>query len=671
MELRFRQIHLDFHTCEHLMDIGSEFDAEEFARTLKQAGVNSITCFARCHHGWLYYPSKQYPEKIHPHLKNHNLLPDMIEACHRYDIRVPIYITVEWDEQIRSEHPEWRVMDANGKVGDGPYKDSFYQNLCVNTPYRSYLKEITKEILQTMPTDGLFFDIVTPQDCSCPYCLAQMKQQGVDAYDKAQRLAFAEQKINSFKLDMTAFVHSLCPDCSVFYNGSHINPSIRNSIGAYTHFELESLPSGSWGYMHFPVVMRYARTLGLDCLAHTGKFHTEWGDFHSFKNQEALEYECFHMLALGAKCLIGDQLDPCGKLSQPVYKLIGNVYHQVEKKEPWCAGAKPVTEIGVLAPKGFYSGSHLDLPDSLLGAVKMLEDRSYQFDIIDGLSDFSRYNLLLLPDEVEISQELERKLCFYMQQGGSIVASYESGLQPDGTMRLIPAQPLAEQTRDLDGNLVRGKFYVSNNYADYLIPKGKIGAGLPETEHVMYAKGLEVQAMNGSEVLLPAISSCFNRDWRHFCSHRQTPSSGKPSYDAVIRQGNLIYFAHPIFKIYQERGAKWCKTLLFNALDMLLPHRIIAHQGPTTLHLYLNQQPLQSRYVLHALHYIPLHKSSIDIIEDIIDLYDVAVQLHVPKNIKAVKYAPSGETVPFTQQEDIVRFSIPKIHGHEMVELCY
>ncbi len=301
----------------------------------------------------------------------------------------------------------------------------------------------------------------------------------------------------------------------------------------------------------------------------------------------------------------------------------------------------------------------------------MLEDRSYQFDIIDEFSDFSRYSLLLLPDEVEISQKLESRLHAYIAQGGTVVASYESGLQPDSTMRFIPARPLPEQTRDLDGNFVRGKFYVSNNYADYLIPKGEIGAGLPETEHVMYAKGLEVQATNGSEVLLPAISSCFNRDWRHFCSHRQTPSSGQPSYDAVIRQGNTIYFAHPIFKIYQERGAKWCKTLLFNALDMLLPHRLVTHQGPTTLHLYLNQQASKSRYVLHALHYIPLHKSSIDIIEDIIDLYDITVQIQVPYTVKSVKCAPSGEVLSFTQQDNTVQFTIPKIHGHEMVELCY
>ncbi|HRL14575.1 MAG TPA: hypothetical protein PKX07_22015, partial [Aggregatilineales bacterium] len=55
----FRQIHLDFHTSEHIVGVGDKFDPEQFARTLADARVNSINCFARCHHGYLYYESKR------------------------------------------------------------------------------------------------------------------------------------------------------------------------------------------------------------------------------------------------------------------------------------------------------------------------------------------------------------------------------------------------------------------------------------------------------------------------------------------------------------------------------------------------------------------------------------------------------------------------------------
>jgi hypothetical protein len=53
LDLRFRQIHLDFHASELIDGIGSQFNRDEFAATLEKARVNSITCFARCHHGWI------------------------------------------------------------------------------------------------------------------------------------------------------------------------------------------------------------------------------------------------------------------------------------------------------------------------------------------------------------------------------------------------------------------------------------------------------------------------------------------------------------------------------------------------------------------------------------------------------------------------------------------
>src|SRR5918996_5692046 len=80
-ELRFRQIHLDYHTSPHITDVGAAFDPEEFASTLVRARVDSVTCFARCHHGYIYYDTKAFPERRHPHLRR-NLLAEQIEACH-------------------------------------------------------------------------------------------------------------------------------------------------------------------------------------------------------------------------------------------------------------------------------------------------------------------------------------------------------------------------------------------------------------------------------------------------------------------------------------------------------------------------------------------------------------------------------------------------------------
>ncbi len=93
--LPYRQVHLDFHTSPAIPDIATDFDAAEFTGMLQQARVNSITVFAKCHHGYSYYPTKI--GTVHPHLKR-DLLGEMDAACRQAGIRVQAYTTVVWDD---------------------------------------------------------------------------------------------------------------------------------------------------------------------------------------------------------------------------------------------------------------------------------------------------------------------------------------------------------------------------------------------------------------------------------------------------------------------------------------------------------------------------------------------------------------------------------------------
>ena len=162
-QLSPRQIHLDFHTSENIPGIGSTFDPEAFAKTAKEASISSMTVFARGHHGWLYYPSKKFPELVHPHLEYKNLLVDQVRALHKVGINAPVYITVQWDYHSATTHPEWLIRKKDGSHEGGPFTEpGFYQSLCVNTGYWDFLKAQTIEVCELLgdELDGLFFDIV-------------------------------------------------------------------------------------------------------------------------------------------------------------------------------------------------------------------------------------------------------------------------------------------------------------------------------------------------------------------------------------------------------------------------------------------------------------------------------------------------------------------------------
>lgn len=675
IDLRFRQIHLDFHTSELIADVGRDFDPDEFASTLEKARVNSITCFARCHHGWMYYDTQTFPERRHPHLTR-NLLKEQIEACHARDIRAPIYTTIQWDHYTATRHPEWLAITADGRwTGTPPYEAGFYRDLCINSPYVEFIKAHTRELLETLPVDGFFFDIVRPVECSCRFCRERMEAAGWEPADPEARRRFALESLNAFKRDLSHFVWAIKPDCSIFFNAGHVGTRHRAVTDAYSHFELETLPSGGWGYLHFPLTVRYARTLGLDCLGQTGKFHTSWGDFHSFKNPEALQYECFRVLALGAQCSIGDQLHPRGRIDPHVYRLIGSVYAEVERKEPWCKGARPVVEIGVFTPEEFHGAAIGAMPPALMGVERMLDEGAHQFDIIDSFSDLSRYKVVVLPDNIPVSEALAQKLEAYLAAGGALIASFASGMDPAQTgftLKALGVTLKGEGPRDLNGELVRGRNFLRADYAQYLLPGSKISRGLPETELVMYMRGMDVAASPGAEVLADGILPYFDRTYRHFCSHRQTPSSGKQGNPAVVQRGRAIYFAHPIFSQYNQNAPRWCKVLFLNALNLLLPEPLVRHEGPTTLQAALNEQASEKRWVLHLLHYIPERRSQdIDVIEDVIPLYQVRVSVKAPQPVKSALCVPEGEALPFEQKGGRVEFVLPKLHGHQMVALHF
>jgi hypothetical protein len=676
MDLRFRQIHLDFHTSEFIDGIGSQFDPEEFAATLEKACVNSITCFARCHHGWMYYDTKINPERRHPHLAI-NLLKAQIDACHARNIRVPIYTTVQWDHFTANLHPEWLVLTEKGSIsGTPPFEAGFYRDLCLNSPYvETFLKPHVQEILENLPVDGFFFDVVRPLPCACRFCRAQMTADGLDPSDARARQQFGLKMINQFMRGMTHFIRQVNTDCTIFYNAGHIGTRHRPVADAYTHFELESLPSGGWGYLHFPLTMRYARALGKDCLGQTGKFHTTWGDFHSFKNVEALQYECFRMLALGAKCSVGDQLHPVGKIDSHVYGLIGTVFREVKKKEPWCRNSEPLTEIGVLTPEEFFGAEIGGLPPALMGITRMLEESAHQFDILDSAGDFSHYKVIVLPDTIPVDTDLARKLRAYLDRGGALLASFESGMNADAvdfTRQILGARPKSEGPRDVHGELVRGKYFPCADYVEYILP-GELGKGLALTEYALYIRGMDIEAEPGSETLANKVCSYFDRTYQHFSSHRQTPSSGKIGGPAAIRKGRAIYFANPIFSEYNAVAPRWEKQLFLNALDLLLPDPLIRHNGPTTLQVAVNAQPDENRWIVHLLHYIPERRSrEIDIIEDVIPLYQVGLSIRSPK-IKAVMCVPEQKPVAFNQNNGgRAEFVLPQLAGHQMIalELC-
>ncbi len=650
--LPFRQIHLDFHTSPLIPDVAVDFDPEEFARTLRDAFVNSVTVFAKCHHGMSYYDTKVGIK--HPSLKR-DLLGEMVEACHRYGIRVPVYISVVWDNWAAEHHPEWRQVNREGKfIGAEPFQPG-WKWLCLNTPYADYVAAQTEEVVKGYEVDGVFFDIVMQWECYCEKCRRDMQAQGLNPADSADARRFAQQVCRRFMARVNEIVKHYRPNASIYHN-SRLRIGTSQEAGLYTHQEIESLPTGGWGYLHFPFFARYVRTVWREFLGMTARFHRSWADFGTLKNEAALAYECFHALALGGKCSIGDQLHPRGRLDKAVYERIGRVYQRVAELEEWCEGAEGVAEIAILTNADVEGGQ---MSESDEGATRMLMETHWQFDVVDRYSDFTRYRALVIPDRLTVDASLLRKLRSFLQKGGKLLCSYRALVDEQGNF------VLANEA----GFVLKGE---SNWDCEYLLVGKALSENVPDMPHVVNANSLVVE-LKGAKALATIGEPYFNRTWEHFTSHRHSPIAKATRRPAIVQSpdGRIVYFAHPLFRLYAQHGYLVYRQLIVNALRLLVPERLLETDAPSFAHVTLTRQNgrnRRGRVLVHLLSYAPIRRTrTIDIVEEPVVLREVVVRLRADKAPRQVYLAPQRTEVAFEFANGFVQFTVPEVNGYQVV----
>jgi hypothetical protein len=204
--------------------------------------------------------------------------------------------------------------------------------------------------------------------------------------------------------------------------------------------------------------------------------------------------------------------------------------------------ATPVSKsVAILSPD-LQHGSDSSWRDALAGATAMLREREVPYEVIQQGADFSSYPVLVLPDHVQFTNDFRAKIETYLQQGGALLASFQSGLTPDGGQFATPAFGL-----QLVGN---SRF--SPDFID--IQASVLGSHIASSELVMYRRGMEVVS-HGATLL----------------AHTLAPLPDAGTYPAVTEYGKVIYFMHPIFTQYHRTAPRWCRQLVLNALNRLAP----------------------------------------------------------------------------------------------------
>lgn len=658
-----RQIHLDFHTSEHLPGIGKDFSKGQFQEALKAAHVNAINIFAKGHHSWSYYPTKV--GKMHPNL-DFDLLGAQIEACHEIGVLCPIYYTFGWSSNDAETHPEWCARDRDGnpvnsssawntEAGSKDPKPNFqWKFLCANTSYHEHIMAQVEEICTMYDIDGLWFDIYQVHRlCFCDACMTAMKEQGIDTTDDVAVEAFNASSMKRHQQALRELIAKYHPNATVFFNGSTaIEPgaNFRHVMYEYnTVQDLEDLPTVWGGYDKLPLQSKHFLKAGWPITAMSGKFHTAWGEFGGFKHPNALRYEAASMIAWGANCNFGDQLHPCGEMDMDTYRNIGEAYAYVERIEDYGIGGIPVARVGLWRS---FDESHDE------GLAKMLLEAHVNFDVANLSGNLMEFDVVIVPGTACLSEEEAKRLNAFAKQGGGLVVMGDGALDRGRNKVLldIGAEYLGDAEYD----------------KDYLVVGDVLNAGLVESPFLNFKPAIRVRPEEGTEVLASIREPYFSRTYSTYTSHQNTPYKLEDaSHPGIIRNGNVIFIAHELDWMYRNHGARLHRDLFANVLGQLHARPMVETELPSAGRISLLHQPQHNRYVAHLLYGPPIQRGECEVIEDLPTLYNVPVSVDLPAKAKKAVLVPAMKELELMEQDGRQSVTVPEFSCHCAVAFEY
>jgi hypothetical protein len=695
----WRKVHIEYHTSRHMPRLAERFNADEFGDRLLAAHVNGATVFAKDMYGYSYFPSAH--GRMHPNL-SFDLLGAQVAALRKRNISVLAYFMLTWNPELAERHPQWLVVhqpgdksrpkpeeitdqqkaftntlkpDAPGrskpgspaKPGEPPAEDKGYRpylwQFCIGR--EEFLKgelDLIGELVSKYELDGVWLDGGGSPACYCDECVRQLRKKGLDPFDAGVQYAHKEELRQTFLERIHQVIKKTRPGCLVCpqNQGTFYGLAQRAPFVDYSSQEALFTDAVHYGYHYFPTVIRYARGFGIPFHGCTVIFKDFWADFGGLKSPAQIHTEVAAYVSQGARCDIGDQLPPDGRLEPAIYHVIGQAYRHIERIEPYLEQAVPVTEAALLG-----SG---DVPCNEVnyGWVKLLTESRVQFDIVErGTKWEERYALVLLPENFWVDQALATRLQAFVAAGGAIIAAHTSGVLA-GTEK---------SWMERYGLHYAG---MSPFTPAYMVPKVSFTGDIPPYAYALYEGASQWRAQSPATVLAALGEPLFQRSPEHYMSHQQTPFDHATMYAALARSGRVALVAFPLGQGYYNQGFWAYRQAYQKVLSEVLPVPLIQSDAHLTTELSLTHQAAKpdagrkERYMVHIVNFSPVRRTPkhTDFHDDPIPLTNVAVRVNLPLKVSTVKALYAGKDLPVRRVANGgLEVVVPRVDIHEVVSL--
>jgi len=321
--------------------------------------------------------------------------------------------------------------------------------------------------------------------------------------------------------------------------------------------------------------------------------------------------------------------------------------------EPWFDQAKNFTEIAIVYPKTI---NEIRYSKAVSGAVRMLCELKQQFDIVTEFSDWNKYQVLVIPDDVTFSAETACRVKAHIAVGKTVISSGISGINPVKTQFVLEQEWGIKFKQECDFD--PAYFAVGKNF----------NQGLPDMPLSLYSSGIESETLPDTSTEAYLIKPYYNRHWDGEHAFYYNPPDKVTDIPVLTVCGKVAHFSHRIFSGYNLQAPVELRRLFANVLEYFLPEPLIKTGNlPSFARAFVTEQP--GRKIVHILAYVPeLRGETTQMIEEPVTILDVKIALRLDgKTPEQVYLAPSQQALAFDIHDGYVSAVIPVINGYSML----
>ena len=454
IEGNYRRNLMDMHIDDWNEEFLTKINVDEYVDALKDAGIQAAMVKGKPHTGLCYYPTKI--GRMHRGLKGFDFLGAMIKKCHENNISVVAYFTQIFDNWAYEEHPEWRLITAEGKNmreyrGEGNFKTGRYGIVCPNNlEYREYVKACLTEMNTLYDFEGMFLDMTFwPEVCYCPSCRKRYKDETGKELPRTIDWQDENWKEFVFKRDewmadyarfATSCVKAVKPNVTVEHQFSRITGSwVDGSTEMLT--EAVDYSGGDYygGFLQQTFINKYYKNVSpnLPFVYHTSRCDPELVFHTTTKTEEEMTLHVITALVHNGAFLLVDAINPDGSIVPEIYHGImkkiygntsqfekyvnGNLYHDASI---WFASRAKFdsneTNIAVM-DKTFNPKYYMDAP---VAAASVLRENNIPFEVIGTQNIEKDTSKVMILSHVEniLDEEMD-KIELYLKKGGNLLVS--------------------------------------------------------------------------------------------------------------------------------------------------------------------------------------------------------------------------------------------------------